>query len=520
MGESRLGAGREHGMERAGFTSGTDMREHRFDPALYSHLPSCKQPLPDDNHWEPPPSTLPLGWGSTQTSYNMVGIPHRRARSLGPMSTLLDEVRQGGGHPLDLHLSPTCSMHDSRTLIVDNNSDGRRPMTVATDVPTKGLSSASVNRQQEVAMKDIGAAAADSVQGGVPGGMTAAKSPPVMERIIARMSSMRATGHGERGGVGNVGCEEEGEVDGADEEESDSDDEEEDGVKEVTARGGKKKADNGRGKGKSKKGGEGGGGNRRGLWDLNESLILVRCKRNQDYLANVGSNFAQMKTKEWKWTDISNQMRQQGVMRDWDSCMKRWENVIGHYKKVLEREESGVQSFFTLTVRQRKDLGYKFTMDRMLNDAIDGMHTDVVVTLRGRIAGRTVLFYEMRHHRDKDCGRAFEFVNTVTRHEVRHFEVDENGCTCLRFTAGYGFDRGLLTHVVAFATKARDAIPDRWDFVIDVLANLVNLLVSNVAMEFDDRLDEAAAYRVHVDPPLYGREYLHGEIGIVVDGFQ
>ncbi|GBG58912.1 hypothetical protein CBR_g24263 [Chara braunii] len=642
MGDYRSGAGREHGMEGAGFTNGTDVREHRFDPALYSHLPSWQQPLPDDNHWEPPSSTLPLGWGLTLTSYDTVGIPHRRASSLGPMSALLGKVREGGGHPLDLHLSPSCSMHVSRTLIVDHSSDGRRPMRVATDVPTKGLSSASVNPQQEVAMKNIGAAAADSVQRGVTGGTTAAESLPVIERIIARVSNMRATGQGEQGGVGNAGCEEEGEVDDDDEDDSDTDEEEEDGVQEVTARGGKKKGSNGHGKGKAKKGGEGGGGNRRGLWDLNESLVLVQCKRDQeDYLANVGSNFARLKTEEWKWTDISNRMRQQGVMRDWDSCMKRWENVIGHYKKVLEREkESGVQSFFTLTAKQSKQLGYKFTMDQMVYDAIDGMQQgnqaihlpnladsgipqpqqsqqgeqshvhgppatgetsasengegeggdgcgtrssgsaphgkrknarqlafdsvtdvmkthstvvadsvdraskrpcevikrqcdimereammqerqcevldagqrmlcdallkiasafvfresmDVVVALRGRIAGRTVAFYEMRHHRDKDCGRAFDFVHTVTRYEVRHFEVDDNERACLRLTVGYGFARGLLTHVVAFATKVGDAIPDRWDFGVDVLADLVDLLVSNVAMEFNDRLDKAAA---------------------------
>ncbi|GBG89683.1 hypothetical protein CBR_g49536 [Chara braunii] len=351
MGDYHLGAGRKNGMERACFTTGTDVREHRFDPALYSHLPSWQHPLPDDNHWEPPPSTLPLGWGSTQTSYDTVGIPHRRASSLGPMSALLGEVREGGGHPLDLYLSPTCSMHVSRTLIVDHNNDGRRPMTVATDVPTKGLSSASVNRQQEVAMKDIGAAVADSVQRGVTGGTMTAESPPVIERIIARVSNMCAAGHGERGGIGNVGCEEEGEVDGDNEDDSDSGDEEEDVVQKVTARGGKKKASTGRGK-------------------------------------------------------------------------------------------------------------------------------------------------------------------------VRHFEVDENDLASLRFTVDYGFARGLLTHVVAFTTKVGDAIPDRWDFGVDVLADLVDLLVSNVAMEFNDRLDKAAAYRVHVDPPLYGREYLHGEIGIVVDGFE
>ncbi|GBG91052.1 hypothetical protein CBR_g51786 [Chara braunii] len=145
---------------------------------------------------------------------------------------------------------------------------------------------------------------------------------------------------------------------------------------------------------------------------------------------------------------------------------------------------------------------------------------DAVVALRGRIAGRTVIFYEMRHRRDKDYGRAFGFVNTVARHEVRHFEVDENGRTCMLFTVGYGFARGLFTHIVAFATKVGDEIPDRWEFGVDVLADLVDLLVSNVAIEFDDRLDEAAAYRVYMDLPLYGRQYLHGEIEIVVDGFE
>ncbi|GBG72470.1 hypothetical protein CBR_g12044 [Chara braunii] len=255
MGDSRFRAGREYGMEGAGFTSGTNVQEHRFDPALYLHLPSWQQPLPHNNHSEPPPSTLPLGWGSTQTSYDAVRIHHHRAGSLGPMSALLDELRQGGGHPLDLHLSPTCSMHASRTLIVDHSSDGRLPMIVTTDMPTKRLSSTSVNRRQEVAMKDIGAAAADSMHGGVPGASTAAESPRVMERIIVRVSTVRATSDGEGGGLRNVDCEEEGDVNGEDDEASNS----EDVVKEVTPRGGKKKAGSGRAKGKSKKGAEGEG---------------------------------------------------------------------------------------------------------------------------------------------------------------------------------------------------------------------------------------------------------------------
>ncbi|GBG81335.1 hypothetical protein CBR_g32009 [Chara braunii] len=54
---------------------------------------------------------------------------------------------------------------------------------------------------------------------------------------------------------------------------------------------------------------------------------------------------------------------------NWDVCMKRWENIIGWYRKVLDQEESsGLQSFFTLTPKR-----YKFQMDRRLYDATHGM---------------------------------------------------------------------------------------------------------------------------------------------------
>ncbi|GBG70710.1 hypothetical protein CBR_g8009 [Chara braunii] len=158
----------------------------------------------------------------------------------------------------------------------------------------------------------------------------------------------------------------------------DEDDEEEEVVmKEVTPGGKRKQTSKGRGKvkatgkegGTNGKGGESGG---RVNWNLNESLVLVRCKQDQeDYFANVGTNFARMKTKDQKWADIAKRMDKEGVRRDGDQCMKRWGNIFGWNRNVWDREkESGLQSYFLMSSKTRREKGYKFNLDRTLYDAI------------------------------------------------------------------------------------------------------------------------------------------------------
>ncbi|GBG72737.1 hypothetical protein CBR_g12304 [Chara braunii] len=202
-----------------------------------------------------------------------------------------------------------------------------------------------------------------------------AESPRCVERIVCRYNSSRPTSDGDVGGR-DGGASEADRVD-VEDDDGDEEDEDEAPVKEAVSSGTKKQASKVRGKakGKDKEGntnGEGSGSRVRGNWSLNESLVLVRCKRDQnDYFANVGTNFARMKTKDQKWMDIAKRMEKERVRRDGEQSMKRWENIFGWYRKVWDREkDSGLQSYFLMTTKARKEKGYRFNLDHTLYDAI------------------------------------------------------------------------------------------------------------------------------------------------------
>ncbi|GBG74620.1 hypothetical protein CBR_g19027 [Chara braunii] len=137
---------------------------------------------------------------------------------------------------------------------------------------------------------------------------------------------------------------------------------------------------------------------------------------------------------------------------------------------------------------------------------------DIHVALRGRVLGRTITFYEMRHRRGEEEGRLFDFVGEINRHEVRHYEVDTNGETILHVSVALGYADDMLHEVVSDATKVGRAIPNRWEGGVDVLADTVDLLMSNIANEHEDRMTDPAVFRVHPDPPMHDRPGLRGEI--------
>ncbi|GBG69325.1 hypothetical protein CBR_g4021 [Chara braunii] len=713
---------------------------HRFDPNLYSHLPPHQQPLPDDTTWTPPPSTLGFAWGSTQTSYDTPPRVESTGGGVGPMYALLGETRGRGRHPFDLQLSPTATMDVSRTVLVQRSGQGggASTQTMHASVLDDGVSMHRPNHMSRLALSQ--AAPAGSVPCRQPAAGAAmqdqradvggvAESPRCVECIVCRFNSLRATSEGDGAGAamqerrldlcgvaesarcverivcrynssrptgdGDVGGREGGasKPDHVDVEDDDADDEDEDEapVKEAVSGRTKKQPSKVRGKakGKDKEGDtndEGGGSGARGNWSLNESLVLVQCKRDQDdYFANAGTNFSRMKTKDQKWMDIAKRMEKEGVRRDGEQCMKRWENIFRWYRKVWDREkDSGLQSYFLMTTKARKEKGYKFNLDRTLYDAIHimqgnnqavhplnlvdtgnaqgqqsqqgeqsqaaagggeadtsasenrgadtgdgcgrrsssndiqgkrknarqlafeavtdvmkthstvvaesvdraskrqcdvlqrqcdimereartqerqcevlnvgqrmlceallkivgnseiarGGHRGVVVTevdighrncvgvrrcesmdiqmaLRGRVLGRTITFYEMRHRQGEKDGRLFDFVGEVTGQEVGHYEVDANGDTILNVVVALGYVDDMLREVVGYTTKVGRAIPDRWEGGVDVLDDIVDLLMSNIANEHDDLMTVPADFRVWPDPPLHDRPGLRGEI--------
>ncbi|GBG66002.1 hypothetical protein CBR_g54981 [Chara braunii] len=140
---------------------------------------------------------------------------------------------------------------------------------------------------------------------------------------------------------------------------------------------------------------------------------------------------------------------------------------------------------------------------------------DIQVALRGRVLGRTITFYEMRHRRREEDGRVFDFASAINRREVRHYEVDANGDTILHVSIALGYADNMLHNVVGYATKVGRAIPNRWEGGVDVLADIIDLLMSNIANEHEDLMTDPADFRVHPDPPMHDRPGLRGEIRII-----
>ncbi|GBG69016.1 hypothetical protein CBR_g3716 [Chara braunii] len=552
------GVGFEYGMDRGGYGESPRSDGYPIDPAAYAHLPSYMQPLPGDTNWEPPPSTLPLAWGSTQTSYDSGDRVGERSGSRGPMSALLAGEGDETAPPLGLRLSKSCGMEGSRTVLVDHGTHSHGQISVTMRDAGEDSACRSVQGRRYSTATSVCAPPTASAGGRGGGSSPAPPSPPVVERIVATFKRL-PTGTGREGGGHGGDC--------IGDNEGGSDEDEKTDVREVTPRPSKKKPSKSRAsKGKEKAV----GGNRTcANWDLNDSLLLVRCKRDQeDYLANVGHNFARMKTKEWKWMDIAKRMTQQGVRnRDWDSenaegdggdgarsrssgslptgkqknarqlafdavtdgmktpstvvaesvdrASKRQCEVLQRQCDIMDREASTQERQCAVL-----DPGQRMLCDALLKIASAlSLPMDIVVALRGRVLRRCSIFYEMRHRHGNAYGREFDFMASVTHHEIRHYEVDTDGDTYLHLTVGFVFTRGLLRQVVGFAMKVGTAIPDRWDRGVDVLAEIVDLLVWNVAMEYGERLNEPAVYRVHVDPPLEGREHLHDELGEIGEEF-
>ncbi|GBG65959.1 hypothetical protein CBR_g54938 [Chara braunii] len=352
-------------------------------------------------------------------------------------------------------------------------------------------------------------------------------------------------------------------------------------------------------------------------------------------------------------------MEKEGVRQNGEQCMKRWENIFGWYRKVWNKEkDSGLQLYFLMSTKARKEKGYRFNLDRTLYDAIhimqgnnqavhpsnlvdtgnrqglqsqqgdhsqavvgtgeadtsasenkeadvddgcgsrsssndmqgkrknarqlafeavmDVMKThstvvaesvdrgskrqcdvlqrqcgimdreartqerqcegrplgfqdrtsqlrrpvgvrrcasmDIQVALRGCVLSRTITFYEMRHRRVEEDSRVFDFASTISQHKVMHYEVDANGDTILHVSVALAYVDDMLHEAVRYARKVVRAIPNRCEGGVDVLTDIIDLLMSNISNEHEDRMTDPADFQVHPNPPMHDRPGLRGEI--------
>ncbi|GBG77201.1 hypothetical protein CBR_g23527 [Chara braunii] len=112
----------------------------------------------------------------------------------------------------------------------------------------------------------------------------------------------------------------------------------------------------------------------RQFWSVDDMITLIRAKRDQDaHLQGMGTAFARMKPREWKWLDVEQRLKKVGVDREAKRCGKKWDNLMQQFKKVHHFQGlSGKQDFFQFSGKERLSKGFNFNMDRAVYDEILG----------------------------------------------------------------------------------------------------------------------------------------------------
>ncbi|GBG78365.1 hypothetical protein CBR_g26394 [Chara braunii] len=374
---------------------------------MYTHLESWDTPLPpsDEESEKEELSTLPLASGSTQLWSQTVRAGGSAPDEGGELTSLLHQGLRdvdGGGVDLRFGLCSGGGRDASRTFIIDGDRSARgvehggslhteqstlrrvAPVTGAVGPSPAGRqhgsTALSVDQLTPTWPAPPGVAAGPLRMGGARSLMPACTTPiesgvrdegtcrapvhprPTVENITRGVSNMRAHSDGGKDDVGFGDDADEGMRE--DVEAGDDDDD-------VPIRPLGKTA--GRGRGRDRGGVRGrsvGHGGRGGVsddagksptyWSAEDQMLLVRCKREQDmHLAGLSHNYGRMKTKEWKWEDMSKRMANAGRPKDADDCMKKWDNLLMN--------------------EERKEHNFKFRMDMALYNEIHagmvGNHT-------------------------------------------------------------------------------------------------------------------------------------------------
>ncbi|GBG65933.1 hypothetical protein CBR_g54227 [Chara braunii] len=371
----------------------------RYDPSMYSHLPSWETPLPPSNE-EPEGEelpTFPLGSGSTQLLSQTVLVDGSASNERGEYTSLLQQGLgddDDGGVDLRIGLSSGGAREASRTFITAAHASARGlqqprreqmgPSTVrggASVVGGVGSSPSpeacigSVLAHQRCTLVNVepnnGRATRREGRGRL---QTTGGLGTSVENITRGVSNMRA--HNDAGD--DDGCGGDDAADGFREEVEAGDDDDDNVVRPVGKTGG-------RGIGRSNRGGRGrsvgrdgrggvtdDGGKSATYWSTDEQMLLVRCKREQEMqLAGLGHNYGRMRTKEWKWVDIAKRMANGGSPKDADDCMKKSDNLFQNYKKIQRiQNASGRLDFFKLSNDERKEHNFKFRMERVLQESV------------------------------------------------------------------------------------------------------------------------------------------------------
>ncbi|GBG66977.1 hypothetical protein CBR_g74663 [Chara braunii] len=349
---------------QGGVRSSAAEPRRRYDPSMYTHLESWDTPLPpsDEEPKKEELSTLPLASGSTQLWSQMVRAGGSAPDEGGEFTSLLHQGLRdddGGGVDLRFGLCSGSGREASRTFIIDGDRSARGVEHGGSLHMEHGMAAwidCSVRRSIDTDLaRTPGVAAGPLRRGGARSVMPACTTPiesrvreegtcrapvrprPTVDNITRGVSNMRAHNDGGEEDVGFGDDTDEGMRE--DMEAGDDDDD-------VPILPLGKTAGRGRGRGRGGvrgrsvgRGGRGGisdgAGKSPTYWSAEDQMLLVRCKREQDmHIAGLSHNYGWMKTKEWKWEDMSKRMANAGRLKDADGCMKKWDNLFQNYKKI------------------------------------------------------------------------------------------------------------------------------------------------------------------------------------------
>lgn len=107
-------------------------------------------------------------------------------------------------------------------------------------------------------------------------------------------------------------------------------------------------------------GGERGREYRKGIWTLEETLILLEAKKQDDERRMRGGDKERGKTAELRWKWVENYCFKHGCIRSQNQCNDKWDNLLRDYKKVRDYENRlspGQSSYWHLEKHERKERG-------------------------------------------------------------------------------------------------------------------------------------------------------------------
>ncbi|GBG81067.1 hypothetical protein CBR_g31624 [Chara braunii] len=134
--------------------------------------------------------------------------------------------------------------------------------------------------------------------------------------------------------------------------------------------------------------------------------------------------------------------------------------------------------------------------------------------VREIVGGKTAVVQESKLERRCHPRGRMDFSPDTADLHSRVYYVLVEGTVAMKIDGGFGYDKeGNLVDVILNVKKLLEVVPDDWRLPErDVIGDIVRYLVSAIADEHMDALNDNAFYVAHMQPPLRGRKYLHGVV--------